>query len=377
MSHAHPARRTTHTPGFPAAAWRWMLLCSLLLSACSTPASLYATKPAQELQWPARPGQPRIVWVRAIAEYQDLGIATGGWQRLKELLTGPEGHGIVRPHGVLFDSQERLIVADPGAGVVHCMDIKTGSYSVIGKAPGPSVGYPIGVAEDGRGQLYITDSSSATVFVYDLEHGTLKPFLHEGLQRPTGIAYSRADKLLYVVDSLANQVLAVDGLGHIQRRIGGLAESADLFNRPTDIAIDRSGQLYVTDPLDYRVKVFTPKGELVREIGAAGDMPGNLNKPKGIALDSEGHIYLADALLDVVQIFDQAGNLLLYFGANGKGNGEFWMPSGLFIDGNDYIFVSDTYNHRIQVFRYLADRNAVPGAPARTGDGPAPAPPTR
>lgn len=353
-----------------------MVLCgTLLMSACSTPTSLYTTKPTQQLQWPPRPNEARIVWVKAIADYQDLGIAKGVWRRILDLLTGADGQRLVRPHGVLFDADERLIVADPGAGVVHCMDVKRDRYTVIGKEAGLPLLTPIGVTEDERGQLYITDSGSAAVFVYDLEQGTLKTFLRGPLLRPTGIAYSKADQLIYIVDTLANQVVVVDTQGREKRRIGVFGESRDQFNHPTDIAIDRLGRLYVTDPLNFRIKIFSPRGELLREIGTAGDMPGNLDKPKGIALDSEGHIYVADALLDVVQIFNESGSLLLYFGANGTANGELWMPSGLFIDQNDYIFVVDTYNRRVQVFRYLSNKRAVAGVPAGAGSGQVPAPP--
>jgi len=356
--------------------WRlWVLfgVCSLL-SACSAPASLYATKPALELQWPPHPVVERIVWVKSIADYRDLGIATGGWKRVLELLTGTGKEQIVRPHGVLFDAGERLIVADPGAGVVHCMDVKAGRYHAIGREPGKRFVTPIGVTEDEEGLLYITDSGAATVYVYDLEQKTLKPFLRGSFLRPTGIAYSKFDGLIYIVDALGNQVVAVDRQGREKKRFGAFGDAQDQFNRPTDIAIDRLGRIYITDPLNYRIKVLSSKGELLRQFGSAGDQPGSLEKPKGLALDSEGHIYVADALMDLVQIFDDSGNLLLYFGGNGTADGKFWMPSGLFIDQNDFIFVADTYNRRIQVFRYQSATRAEKGG---GGTGSAPAPSTR
>jgi DNA-binding beta-propeller fold protein YncE len=338
-----------------------LLFGALSLSACATPVSLYAIKPAAELHWPPSPREPKIVWVASIAGSRDLGITKGFWKRLAELVVGEEEQLIVRPHGVMFDAAERLFIADPGAGVVHFMDLHQGRYAVISGENGSPLRTPIGLAEDDQGRVYITDSTSGTIFVYDIGHDSLKPFMHD-IRRPTGIAFNQADKLLYIVDTAANEIVVADGKGRVVRRIGGTGPQGLEFNHPTDITTDARGQLYLLDPLNYRIKVLSPEGQLVSEFGSAGDMPGYLDKPKGVAVDSEGHIYCTDALLDTVQIFDEAGRLLLFFGTVGTDKGQFWMPSGIFIDRNDYIFVTDTYNRRIQVFRYLSQKPTEQGA---------------
>jgi DNA-binding beta-propeller fold protein YncE len=333
-----------------------------ILSACAGPVSIYQTKPATDLAWPRQMnGGPKIVWVRSIAEYQDVGIDKGFWKRALEFFTGAaEGH-LVRPYGVLFDGNERLFIADPGRGVVHCMDIRGGRYTVIGDKKGSPLRTPIGLAEDEADHLYITDSTTGAVYLFDIKEGSLKPFLANRLRRPTGIAYNEANKLLYIVDTIAGQVVAVDTEGRERSRFGTFGEGKGEFNHPTDIAVDDLGQLYVTDSLNYKIKMFTPEGALVTQFGAAGDAAGDMFKPKGIAVDSARHIYLCDAMLDAVQVFDDSGRFLLSFGVPGTGNGQFWMPSGLFIDHHNYIFVADTYNRRIQVFRYLAGGGPSPG----------------
>ena len=309
--------------------------------------------PSVELQWPHRPAPARIRWIKTIASEHDAGIVRSFWQRALDLLAGTAGSRIVRPHGVLFDAHDRLFIADPGAGVVHCMDLGAGRYVQIGAEDGARLQTPIGLTVDDRERLYITDSATGTVYRYDLAARTLQPFLKSGLERPTGIVWSPTKGLLYVVDTLAHQVVAFDEYGAERFRIGGTGEGEAHFNHPTDICTDARGQLYVTDALNAKIKVLTPEGRFLRQFGIAGDAPGEFNKPKGVATDSEGHIYVSDALLDAIQIFDPEGRPLLTFGANGTGDGEFWMPSGLFIDRSDRIFVADTYNRRVQVFRYL------------------------
>ena len=348
---------------------RWLLRSCLLggvagalclTAACAGPATIHDTRPAGDLQWPPQSDGPRIVWIRTITGRHDMGLAKGFWQRTLEFFTGADDRVIVRPHGVLYDGRDRLFITDPGAGVVHLMDIGAGRYVVIGEGEGPRLKSPIGVAEDDDDHLYITDSTAGVVYRYDLGTRLLEPLTGLKLRRPTGIVYNRVTRLVYVVDTLASAIVGFDTSGTEQVRFGTAGAGPDQLNRPTDVAVDRQGQLYVTDPLNYRIKLFSPEGMLVTQHGAAGDAPGDLTKPKGIAVDSAGHIYVCDSLQDMVQVFDESGRLLITFGAAGSRDGEFWMPSGLAIDAKDFIFVVDTYNRRVQVFRYLPGGSRVP-----------------
>src|SRR5689334_16033586 len=124
------------------------LLVFLLLSlaACATPVPLHETRPAVSIQWPQPPLPARVVWVKSIATYGDAGIAKGFWKRALEFVVGPDDRRIIRPHGVLFDDQERLFIADPGAGLVHCMDLKKGRYTLIGGEEAHPLRTPIGLA---------------------------------------------------------------------------------------------------------------------------------------------------------------------------------------------------------------------------------------
>lgn len=343
---------------------RWLVgALGLLLAACTvTPVPLHEAMPAERLQWPPAPETARIEWVKTISVARDAGVKQSMWHKLAVFFTGESRQGFIRPHGVLYDRRERLFIADPGAGVVHEFDLKNSRYNVIGKEEGATLITPIGIAENDQEQLFITDSTAGKVYRYDLKERRLRPFLPFPLQRPTGIAWNRHNRQLYIVDTLGAAIVAFDDKNGLERlRIGG--ERAETgFNHPTDIWAGDDGRLYVTDPLNYRIKIFTAQGEPVRQLGEAGDNFGSLNKPKGLATDSQGNIYVCDALHDAIQIFDEAGQLLLVFGNRGTGNGEFWMPSGIFIDERDYIFVADTYNRRVQIFRYLPAAGGGSGA---------------
>ena len=325
---------------------------ALAVAGCAAAPPLREGRPAVHLQWPSLPAPARIQWVREISDYNDLGMSRGFWSRLSDLLVGEPDYRIVRPYGIYMDLSNRLFVVDTGRSAVHVMDTRDGKFTIIGQEEGV-LQTPIGITGDDNDTIYITDSSAGVIYRYRYQENQLQPFGTLNHGRPTGIAYNRTNKLLYVSDTTAHQVVVFDLNGTEKMRIGSRGDGQGRFNFPTDLSIDRTGRLFVTDALNARVQVFTPTGEFITMFGRAGDSSGEMAKPKGIAVDSDGHIYVCDALIDSVQIFNEAGTLLLDFGGHGSEPGQFWMPSGLFIDHEDYIFVADTYNNRIQVFRYF------------------------
>jgi len=330
----------------------FMALCVPLL-ACSPVRPDRTTLVGHELQWPALPMEPKIRWVQEIRNYQDVGLQQGFWKRVWGFIAGESRTDIVKPYGIFCDEAQRLFVVDVGAGIIHLFDIGAGRYSTIEEKEGGGFKTPIGITGDGKGNVYITDAGGGMVYLYDVAKGHLKRFTPFKLQRPTGIAYNKANGLLYVSDTATHQVIALDSAGKEQFRFGGRGVEKGQFNFPTDLVVEASGKVLVTDALNSRIQIFSPEGTPLASFGKAGDTPGTFAKPKGVAVDSDGHIYVNDALFDAVQIFDQNGSLLLGFGESGERPGQFWMPSGLYIDSTDTIYVADTYNRRVQVFKYL------------------------
>ena len=352
----------------------WAVLSPVFLVSCAaTTPNIIPTKTS--VSWPLSSETNRIVWVKNITRAQDLGGGNGFWQRMMVAVSGEETSMIVRPYGVLRTADGKLYLADPGAGLVHCLDSATGDYSAIGGLNGAPFLSPIGLTEDDEGRLYITDSASGMVYLYDPQAVSVKPFLVNPLQRPTGIVYNPVNGLLYVTDTQASQIVVLDRNGLIQQRIGGYGDGVSRFNHPTDIAVDSRGQLYVSDSLNFRITVLTPEGQVLRQFGSPGDAQGFFSRPKGIAVDSSGNIYVSDSLMDAVQVFDQNGSLLSVFGRKGSEPGQFWLPSGIYIDRHDQIYVTDTYNRRIQVFRVVSGgHEEISGEVQELFDKPHPSP---
>jgi streptogramin lyase len=318
------------------------------LVSCASVTVPQVNQPEQDLQWPAL--GPRIAWMKTIRDYQDASIDKGFWKRLSEFFTGEEDTRIGKPYGVIFDEQQRLFIADVGQARVHFMDQKEKRYSIIGEGAFRS---PIGLTQDDEENLYITDSGAGAIYRYNLRKLILEPFIVSDLGRPTGIAFNKSNRLLYVTRTTEHQIAVFDLRGNERFRIGSRGDGPRQFNYPTDLFVDRRGQLYVTDALNSRISIFSAEGAHLKTFGQPGDSIGSFAKPKGIAVDSHGHIYVCDALFDAVQVFNSEGELLLSFGSNGTQNGQFWMPAGIHIDREDTIYVADSFNRRVQVFKYI------------------------
>lgn len=322
-----------------------VILIMLALAACASPPVRQEPPP----QWPAHPQPAQVTWSKSIRDYRDTGIRKGFWRRFVDLVVGEGDIRIGQPYGIYADREGRLFIADTLYNVVHVMDSKKMTYTIIGGEQ-PIFRKPIAITGDDEGNVYITDSAGGAVFRYSTRDARLT-LLSRALERPTGIAFNRSNRLLYVTDTSAHQIAVLDREGRERFRFGSLGDAPGRFNHPTDLFIDQQGTVYVTDPLNARIQLFSPDGSFQRTFGRAGDAPADFSKPKGVAVDRNGKIYVCDALFDMVKVFNPTGDLLLEVGERGNADGQFWMPSGIYIDSNDLIYVADTYNRRIQIFR--------------------------
>lgn len=89
----------------------------------------------------------------------------------------------------------------------------------------------------------------------------------------------------------------------------GAGIRGDNFNRPSDVAFDRAGNVYVADGFgsNNRVAKFTKEGNFVKSWGQTGSAQGQFNGIRGIASDAAGNIYVADGGNKRIQVFDGEG----------------------------------------------------------------------
>lgn len=326
----------------------------------------WASKHAREkVSAPAPPellleGGRKLTYERSFSSEREVRSKRSFWTKVVDIVAGePEFHSFVRPYDIAMDSRGRLIVTDPGAFGVHIFDFAQQKYKFLqrkdkGKDPlrGPQC-----IAVDAQDNIYVTDSESGKIFVFDA-NGKFKHALGslkggEGFfKRPTGIAVDSAVQRIYVTDTLRNKVFVLDMQGSVLQTIGQNGADVGQFNFPTELLL-HGQNLAVVDAMNFRVQILDRSGSFQYAIGKISDGAGGTFRPKGIGFDSEGHLYVVDGLLSMVQVFNREGQLLYYFGQNGTGAGEFRLPTGLLVDRDDRVYVVDSYNRRVQVFRYF------------------------
>jgi DNA-binding beta-propeller fold protein YncE len=310
-------------------------------------------------------GGRKLTFDRSISSDRDVRRKPGFFTRVFDIVVGaPDFHFLVRPYGVVTDSHGRVIVTDPGAQGIHIFDLAQQKYKFIERRDKSkdAMRAPQCIAVDDKDNIYVTDSESGKIFVFDAggkyQHaiGSLKG--GEGyFKRPTGIAVDSAQKQIYVTDTLRNRVFVLDMQGNILRTIGKNGEAEGEFNFPTELRFD-GPNLLVVDAMNFRVQALDRSGQFQYAVGKLGDAVGEMFRPKGVDIDSEGHLYVVEGSHGIVLVFNREGQLLYYFGQQGTGFGEFRLPAGIHIDSNDRVFVVDSFNARVQVFHYYGQKSA-------------------
>ena len=200
-----------------------------------------------------------------------------------------------------------------------------------GPATSAQLRRPIGVAVDGTGNLYIADTDSYRIRKVDTS-GTITtvagtgaggfsgdggPATNAQLSFPMGVALDGAGNV-YIADNFNYRIRKVDTSGAITTvagtGAGGLSgDGGDLgdggpatraeLNQPTGVALDSAGNLYIADLANNRVWKVDTNGAITTVAGTgvegfSGDgglaTSAELNGPQGVALDSAGNLYVAD-----------------------------------------------------------------------------------
>ncbi len=354
-----------------------LVLCAGLSGADNRPANKKggpaAPKPAPEpLIWPLPPDPPRIRWV---AEYTDMAKVKPAVVRRNtwlDRLTGTKGLDekleLRKPYGITTDKQGRIYAADTALKTVFVIDPKAKAVEQRQGSSRAALAMPVGVAVDADGRLFVSDAALHSIFCFSPAGELISYFGTASLGRPGGIAIDPQRKRLYAVDAKEHRIAVFDiasfklsgyfgGPGPLGQRQKGT------FFAPTNVALDRQGNLYVADTGNYRVQILDPSGKFLRAFGNQGDSPGEFIRPKGIGVDSEGHVYVADAEFNNFQIFTPEGQPLLAVGILGTDPGQFALIAGLYIDSQDQVYTTEMFYGRIQVFKYISQ----PGSPAEKG----------
>ena len=279
-------------------------------------------------------------------------------------VTAPSATTLARPAGLAVDAQGRLYVADyrnnrvlqfsppftNGMAASAVFGKPSFTESTVGQtATAESLRLPQGVAIDGMGNLYVSDTAHNRVVRYT-------PPFNNGM--PADLVLGQSD----MINSRQNK--------------NGTATATSLSN-PRGLAFDSSGNLYVVDGLNFRVLQYVPP--FSNNMAAAQVLGGPdffrrfvTNAPassfhigvNAVATDPMGNVYVADTggarILQfqapittgqaALRAFGQPDLMSLQTNNPTLGPTSLHRPNGVSVDADGDVYIADTDNHRVLVF---------------------------
>lgn len=304
------------------------------------------------LVWPQEPDEARIEYISAFRTASDVGIKKGFFAKLSDFVLGRDDLVLNSPFG-LHVAGDRIFTTDISSKAVYVFDKDENEVLTLSGSEKEHFAYPVGVVSDSKGNIYVSDSVRAKIYVFQKNGDFDYTIENIRIKRPIGIAISPNEERLYIVDAIASQVHVMSLDGKFLFSIGSYGNKESEFNRPTYIDVGKDGKLYITDSMNHRVQILDKDGKFIYSFGHIGQQIGSFTNPRGIAIDSDENIYVSDTLYNAIQIFNPKGELLMVFGNYGKRSGEFNLPINIAISKNNTIYISDTGNRKVQMFQRL------------------------
>lgn len=313
-----------------------------------------------------------------------------------------------RPSRIALDPAGNLYITETQNQRVRKVAAKTGIITTFaGGGLDPSEGvpatsapmFPVGVAADSAGNVYIADLFTESVRRVDAQgnihtvaggtmvggnfasgfsgdggpalqavfHFFFSPAIAVDPARNVFVADDHNSRIRKIDTSGTINTIAGNGLFHFSGN-GGTATSATLES-PTSVVADNAGNIYITEMLASRIRRVTPDGRIntFAGTGAFGDSgdtfpakSATLGYPTYFAFNrhDEGALYFADAINGVIRRIDANGIITTIAGAgippgfSGDGGpatrAMFDAPYGIDFDNFGDLAIADSQNNRIR-----------------------------
>jgi hypothetical protein len=268
-------------------------------------------------------------------------------RRTVKAATGESEHpyGLGFPTGIVTDRKQRIWIADSGTASVHVFDPASGEYREIRRAGDVLLQQPSGVAIDRQGYIYVTDTALGTVFAFDPSGDFDRPLIPRKsgrlLEGPTSIAASEDGRAIYVADPPRKTILALNREGEPITTIGSPEMPIDA------LALSVIGsEIFALDRSSHKVKVLSAGGVLRREM-----QWNEIQFPSAFAFDSRrGLFFVANPRWMVIDILERDGRSIGTFGEYGDGVSQMKSVDALYVDPSGLVYAADSHNGKVLVF---------------------------
>jgi uncharacterized protein (TIGR03437 family) len=260
---------------------------------------------------------------------------------------GPAASALLsRPIRIDFDSAGNLYLTDSDnhtirkvtpQGVISTIAGKPGQGGFSGDgaaATGASLNFPIGVAVDASGDVYICDNDNNRIRKITAATGVITTVAGNGAQGSGGD--------------------------------GGPATSAQ-FNEPQNVEVDASGNIYISDAGNNRIRKVNASDGVITTVAGIGT-PGfsgdggpataaQLNAPFNVSVDKDDNLIICDSGNNRIRKVTAATGVISTIAGRGQGFGGdggpatdalLFTPIGAIADQAGNLYFSDRSNHRVR-----------------------------
>jgi uncharacterized protein (TIGR03437 family) len=312
----------------------------------------------------------------------------------------------------LTDSDNHTIRKVTPQGVISTIAGKAGQSGFSGDG-GPAtsalLNFPIGVAVDGSGNIYICDNGNLRIRKLTAATGVITTIAGNGilgfggdggpgtsaqLNTPQNVAVDK-DGNVYISDFGNNRIRKVNASDGVITTVagigtagfsgdGGPATQAQL-NSPNNVSVDKDGNLIICDPGNNRIRKVAAATGVISTIAGRGQGFGGdggpatdalLNVPVGAVVDQADNLYFSDrGNQRVRKVAAGTGLITTIAGSGATGfNGDGFaavasalnFPTGLAIDGSGNLYIGDRDNGRVRRTVFAAANDPTPPAIAIT-----------
>jgi DNA-binding beta-propeller fold protein YncE len=251
------------------------------------------------------------------------------------------------PRGAAVDAAGNVYVVDTANRLVHKFDPGGAPLWTVGPGEGEAAfAEPVAAAVDPTtGEVVVLDSKLGWLHRFD---SAGRPLGRVGgpearFFQPRGFDIA-PDGSIYLADTGGARVARLNARGQIEGQIGAKGTGSGQIQEPTDVAVDRQGNVFVADVANKKVIVFGPDGAPRAEwaIGEATSVVG-----PHLAPDGQGGVYVSDPATGVVRAYGPRGELVAETGPIEADGVPAPRPVGIKLAGPGVLIVTDIESRRV------------------------------